>query len=254
MTQPRLSSIRPPLNTGVLPPLGYREIWACKFLLQTLLSILNIYTEFGILDHKAVVFFLSHLHTVSHSGYAILKSYQQRTQVPVSPYLCKYLVSSLFLIKQSASSDVWDFISMFLVYIALMISDFKHIFICLLAICVSSETRLFKSSAHFSTSTSTLLLLDTNPLLDTRPSHISRRPAGCLSNCHALWRGPIRSAAADVSCDCCHIRKIIINLVSWALPLFYFGSFIDFGLSFRSLIDFELIFVQHKGPVLFFCT
>ena len=70
-------------------------------------------------DHKAVVFFLSHLHTVFHSGYAILKSYQERTQVPVSPYLCKYLVSSLFLIKQSASSDVWDFLFLCLGFILL---------------------------------------------------------------------------------------------------------------------------------------
>ena len=47
---------------------------------------------------------------------------------------------------------------MVLVSISLMISDAEHLFICLLAICLSLEKRLFESFAHFLIVIFTLLL------------------------------------------------------------------------------------------------
>ena len=93
--------------------------------------------------------FLRNLHTVFYNGYTNLHSHKQCTMVSFSPHPHQHLLFLIFLFLAILTSARWNLIVV-LICISLIISDTKHLFMCLCAICMFSLGKcLLSSSAHF---------------------------------------------------------------------------------------------------------
>ena len=92
--------------------------------------------------------FLRNHYTVFHNGYINLHSYQEYRRLPLSLYPHQHVICVHFVYSHSDRCS-W-YLIVVVIYSSLMIPNLEHIFMCILAICISSwEKCLFSPSFHF---------------------------------------------------------------------------------------------------------
>lgn len=115
-------------------------MWVYKYLFKTLFSILKGIHTSGIVESYAssILYFVRKYHTVFHSSVTLYLSYPQCKSVPISLHLCQHLLFSVFLVVVILIGILNNLGLHFL-----MVSGIEYLFMCSVAICISSWRKVF---------------------------------------------------------------------------------------------------------------